>query len=249
MKTRLSFAILTGAALFFASCSDKENPVDSILPATDDIKSTEIAITLPGDTIAFSEVLTEDEVAGLFEMREEEKLAHDVYIYFYETYEYLVFNNISKSEDAHSSAVLYLLNGFGLADPAVEGVGEFNADLFKTLYADLTAQGSTSLADALKVGAFIEEYDIADLQLHLEETTNTAILRVYNNLLRGSQTHLKAYTAALNRLGETYTPTVLSQDEYDSIVNSTNDESDDDLLNEGTFVPGTGICDGTGPGF
>ncbi len=252
MKTKLAFLTLAGIALFFAACSEKESPIDSVLTTTDDIKSTEVTSTLPGDTTAFSEVLSEEEVAGLLEMREEEKLARDVYIYFYETYGYFVFNNISKSEDAHSRAVLYLINGFGLSDPALEGVGEFNADLFKTLYADLTAQGSTSLADALKTGAFIEEYDIADLERLLEETTNTAILRVYSNLLRGSQFHLKAYTAALNRLGETYTPTVISQEEYDSIVNATteNDErDDDDTIDDGTFVPGTGICDGTGFGF
>lgn len=247
MKTKLVIAALAGFTLVLAACSEKESPIDSVLTTSDDIKSTEVVTTL-GDSAAFSEILGEEEVAGLLEMREEEKLARDVYIYFYETYEYFVFNNISKSEDAHSRAVLYLIDGFGLADPAIEGVGEFSADLFKTLYADLSAQGSFSLADALKVGAFIEEYDIADLERLLQETTNEAILRVYGNLLRGSQFHLKAYTAALGRLGETYTPTIISQEEYDGIINAS-DDSDDDTIDDGTFVPGTGICDGTGPGF
>lgn len=246
MKTKLAFVTLAGFALFFAACSEKEDGIDSVLTTSDDIKSTELAAA-PGDSCDFTATLTEDEVAGLLEMREEEKLAHDVYIYFYETYEYFVFNNISESEDAHSRAVLYLINGFGLVDPAQAEVGEFTADLYKTLYSDLTAQGSTSLADALKVGAFIEEYDIADLQRLIAETTNETILRVYGNLLRGSTFHLKAYIAALSRLGETYVPTIISQEEYNGIISSSSTVDDDDSITDGTFVPGTGICDGTGP--
>lgn len=246
MKTKLAFVALAGLALFFAACSEKEDSIDNVLTTSDDIKSTELAAA-PGDSCDFTATLTEDEVAGLLEMREEEKLAHDVYVTFYETYEYFMFNNISKSETAHSSAVLYLINGFGLADPALEGIGEFTSETFQALYPVLIEQGSVSLADALKIGALIEETDIADLQTHLATTTNEAVLRVYGNLLRGSAIHLKAFTAALARLGETYIPTVLSQEEYDELISQ--DSSDDgDSSNSGsTFVPGTGVCDGTGP--
>jgi len=248
MKTKLAFVVLAGTALFFSACSEKESPVDSVLTPSEEIKSTEVASTLNCDTTSFSQVLSEEEVAGLLEMREEEKLAHDVYVTFYETYKYVVFNNISKSETAHTSAVLYLINGFGLADPALEGVGEFTNETFQALYPTLIDMGSASLIDALKVGALIEETDIADLENQLETTTNEAILRVYGNLLRGSTFHLKAFSAVLARLGETYTPTVLSQEEYDAIVNASADD-EGDSTNSGTFVPGTGICDGTGPGF
>lgn len=247
MKTKLAFVAMAGFTLFFAACSEKDSPVDSVLTTSDDIKSTELVAT-PGDSCDFTATLTEDEVAGLLEMREEEKLAHDVYFTFYETYEYVVFNNISKSETAHSSAVLYLINGFGLADPAVEGVGEFTNETFQALYPALIEMGSTSLADALKVGALIEETDIADLEQHLETTTNEAILRVYGNLLRGSTFHLKAFTAALARLGETYTPTVLSQEEYDAIISASTSD-DEDSSDDSTYTPGTGTCDGTGPNF
>lgn len=247
MKTKLAFVGLTGLALFFAACSEKEDSIDSVLTASDDIKSTEL-VAAPGDSCNFTTTLTEDEVAGLLEMREEEKLAHDVYVTFYGTYEYFMFNNISKSETAHSNAILYLINGFGLADPALEGVGEFTNETFQALYPVLVEQGSASLADALKVGALIEETDIADLQTHLETTTNESVLRVYGNLLRGSTIHLKAFTAALARLGESYTPTVLSQQEYDELISQDSSDDEGDDSNSGsTFVPGTGVCDGTGP--
>ncbi len=250
MKTTKLVTMLVGSglAILFAACSESETNVEETLVAESEVKSSEIAEYF-GDTCDFSTVISEDEVVGLMEMREEEKLAHDVYIYFYEKYNYFIFNNISKSEDAHSKAVQYLINGFGLVDPAVDEVGRFSADLFTTLYASLTEQGSTSLADALKVGAFIEEYDIADLGRLIEQTENESIRRVYGNLLRGSKVHLKAYTAALNRLGEVYEPTVISPEYYNEII-----AGDTDIENEAevddtddTFVPGTGVCDGTGP--
>jgi hypothetical protein len=49
-------------------------------------------------------------------------------------------------------------------------------------------------------------------------------------------------------MGEDYTPTVLSVEEYNAIVNGDTDGTgDDDEDSSGTFVPGTGVCDGTGP--
>jgi hypothetical protein len=50
-------------------------------------------------------------------------------------------------------------------------------------------------------------------------------------------------------MGESYTPTVISQEEYDEILGGNLDEEgdDDDGDSSGTFVPGTGVCDGTGP--
>lgn len=242
MKTRKLVTILAvaGTALFFASCSDSANDVDDVLTSAQGIKSTEL-LAAPGDSCDFTATLSEKEIEGILEMREEEKLAHDVYLTLYETHGHVVFSNIAKSEKAHTSAVLHLINGFGLIDPAYEEKGEFANELYATLYKDLTEKGNTGLAEALKTGAFIEEYDIADLQRLLEETENETITRVYGNLLRGSKNHIRAFTNALKRIGETYTPTVISQEEYESILNETTDD------NGSNFTPGTGICDGTGP--
>ena len=57
------------------------------------------------------------------------------------------------------------------------------------------AQGSQSVAEALKVGAAIEEIDILDLEERLAETGNAAIERVYSNLLAGSKNHLRAFVS------------------------------------------------------
>lgn len=245
MKTRNLALVIAGMTLLFASCSESVSNVDEIINSEAEIKSSEL-IAMPGDSCDFTAILSDEEIDGLLEMREEEKLARDVYRAFYETYEHIIFQNISKSEDAHSRAVLNLIDGFELIDPALTDEGEFTNPLFAQLYADLTSKGGASLVDALKVGAFIEEYDIADLERLIEDTENETIKRVYGNLLRGSKIHIKAFTNVLKVYGESYTPTILSQEEYETILNESSDDDADNSTN-GTFVPGTGTCDGTGP--
>jgi hypothetical protein len=168
--------------------------------------------------------LSTSEQEDLIFMREEEKLAHDVYVSLYSTWRYPVFQNIANSETTHMAAVKGLLDRYGIADPAAgKGVGEFtNPDLQK-LYDRLVAQGSKSLAEALKVGATIEEVDIRDLQTRIARTTSVDIRLVYSNLLRGSENHLRAFTSTLQRqTGETYTPQYLDETTYNSILGASN---------------------------
>ena len=130
-------------------------------------------------------------------MREEEKLARDVYNAFYDRYGLRVFSNIAASEQAHMNAVLTLLNRYGLADPAATTPGVFNNADLQALYDDLIAQGNQSLTEALRAGVLIEETDIADLQDGLALTTHADLRAVYANLLRASQNHLRAFSRQL----------------------------------------------------
>ena len=164
--------------------------------------------------------ISPEEAADLQFMREEEKLAHDVYVTLYEKWGLRVFANISRSEQQHTEAVAYLLDRYDISDPAAgNDLGTFTDAKLQALYDQLVAQGSESVADALKVGAAIEEIDILDLQERLAATDNAAIERVYNSLLAGSENHLRAFVSNLkSRTGETYAPQYLSQAAYNAIV-------------------------------
>ena len=170
-------------------------------------------------------VLSEDEEAGLIYMREEEKLAHDVYVTLYQKWGLPLFSNIANSEATHTSAIKVLLDRYGIADPAVgNGEGEFTDPTLQGLYDQLVAQGSKSLADALKVGAAIEEIDILDLQTRLAQTDNADIQLVYGNLMKGSRNHLRAFTSTLQRqTGETYTAQYLDGTSYNSIAGASSE--------------------------
>jgi len=173
------------------------------------------------DSIPMGE-LNEKEIEGLLYMREEEKLAHDVYRVFYEKYNRRIFKNIARSEQKHTNAVLILINRYELTDPvSTNDIGVFiNQDL-QNLYDALIAKGNNSLIDALAVGAEIEEVDILDLIKYIEDIEeNNDLLHVYNNLLRGSRNHLRAYTKNLEKLDIIYEPLHLEQSIYEDIINS-----------------------------
>lgn len=101
--------------------------------------------------------LTPEEISSLRYMREEEKLAHDVYVALYESWNLPVFANIAASETRHTEQVQALLSQFGIADAAAgRAPGSFENPELQTLYDSLVAQGTTSRQDAIEVGILIE---------------------------------------------------------------------------------------------
>lgn len=165
--------------------------------------------------------LSEAESQGIVFMREEEKLARDVYLTLYEKWNLAILNNIASAEQTHMEAVKTLMDRYGLDDPAADqDVGEFTNQDLQTLYDQLVEQGSKSLVDALNVGAAIEEIDILDLQKYLAQTDKADIEIVYESLMKGSRNHLRSFVSVLKKNGETYQPQYLSQDAYDAIVNT-----------------------------
>jgi len=165
--------------------------------------------------------LSTAEADSLAFMREEEQLAHDVYAVSATLWNPPVFANISASEATHSAAVKALLDRYQLPDP-LTGLpnGSFNTPAFQALYDALVTTSRTSLIEALKVGVQIEELDIRDITAQKAGIDNADILMVYDNLLRGSRNHLRAFMKVLTQAGGTYVPQYISQAEFDAIVNS-----------------------------
>jgi len=164
--------------------------------------------------------LTEDEAAGLLFMREEEKLAHDVYMALYEQWGQPIFKNIAASELIHTETVKTLLDKYEIPDPAeISALGQFSDQDLQVLYDQLVEMGSASLADALMVGTAVEEIDILDLEKYIAQTELADITQVYENLLAGSRNHLRSFVTTLERqTGETFQPQYLSPEAYQEIM-------------------------------
>lgn len=160
------------------------------------------------------------EKADLLYMREEEKLAHDVYLALYNKWKHRTFGNIARSEQQHTNAIKQLLDKYGIEDPAVNSVGLFTDPDLQSLYNELVAAGTVSLTAAFRVGATIEDLDIYDLKDCLSATDNSDIEIVYGNLTKGSENHLKTFVSQLARYGETYQAQYLSEEEIEDIVGS-----------------------------
>jgi hypothetical protein len=187
------FAALT--LIMFSSCSDNNENQNTVL-------------------------LTQAEIEDLKFLREEEKLARDVYLFSYNKYQISVFNSISSSEQKHMDSVLSLLNKYGISDPASPQVGVFvNQDL-QLLYNSLTAQATISSVEALKVGATIEDLDINDIDHFISNTTKTDLLSVYDNLTCGSKNHIRSFTTQLTLNQVVYVPQFISTEYYTTILSS-----------------------------
>ena len=209
--------------------------------------------TAPGAIVSHLpyENLSEEEETGLLKMREEEKLARDVYTYLYSLWQDQVFSRISKSEQRHMDAIKALLDKYGLADPIEgQGPGQFISPEMQDLYNTLANKGATSLEQALLVGATIEDLDIKDLETLMKTADNEDILTVYQNLAKGSRNHLRAFGAALAAMGFNYEAQFLSQEEVDAIINSPRERGR--LDKDGNQVSGprrtSGNANGNGPG-
>ena len=186
-----------------------------------DMIASDYVSTRPGIASLPAESLSTEEKDGLLLMREEEKLARDVYQTLYDKWGLRIFANIAQSEQTHTEAVRDLLVKYDLTDPVTDdAIGVFvNSDL-KTLYDSLVEKGLRSENDALIVGATIEDLDIKDLQNLTNKTDNADIKLVYENLTRGSRNHLRAFTRQLDARGLTYEPSYISTTEYENIISS-----------------------------
>jgi hypothetical protein len=166
-----------------------------------------VSMGISSISYAQTATLTDAEKNWLTYMREEEKLAHDVYEVFYTRWGLPIFSNIANSEQRHMDAIKTLLDRYGLADPAAgKPIGKFlNQDL-QELYDELVDRGESSVVEALKVGVDIEETDMDDLSQALAAAKRKDIKTVYSNLYQGSLNHLKAFVSTLAGLGVVYQP-------------------------------------------
>jgi len=164
--------------------------------------------------------VSSSEEKELLYMREEEKMAHDIYSLMYDKWGLRPFYNITGAEERHMSAVKSMIDKYALTDPVKDiKVGAFTNMEIKKLYTGLLEQGNKSAIDALKAGAEVEEVDIKDLMQAIKDTDNKDIKFVYNNLLNASGNHLRAFMRNIERRGETYIPKHLDKKTFDEILN------------------------------
>lgn len=164
---------------------------------------------------------TAQESDDLLQLREEEKLARDVYLTLHAKWGNDIFEKISASEQKHMDKVKGLLDGFGIADPVTDdSVGVFVNTELAALYGDLVASGMQSEVDALLVGATIEDLDIFDIRAMQDNTSKSAILDVYDKLECGSNNHLRSFTSQISALNASYVPQYLATSDIEAIVNT-----------------------------
>lgn len=190
--------------------------------------------------------LDANESSHLTFMREEEKLARDVYLTFADMYpDQGVFANIATtSEQTHTDTMRDKLAQYGLPDPnpatndLPASIGVFTGAewgwYFDEKFAALTTAGGQSELDALYAGAFIEELDMHDIAdcpqvmvdagysdpCGLNYTDESGLINAYSSLIDGSESHLRAYVGQIEAIigVGNYQAQYLTQEEVDAIL-------------------------------
>ncbi len=185
MKYLLKIFSLFIITALLSSCSD---PVTGTNSPQDNYEQAKANLLIPGE-------LSPEEAAGIIYMRQEEKLARDVYTVLYGVWDYKLFDNISGAEQNHMDAVKRLIVRYDLEDPIIsDEVGVFSNPVFQQMFDDFVLQGQQSLLDAMLTGQAIEQQDIADLENQLSFVDNQDLINVYTNLKAASAKHLLAFT-------------------------------------------------------
>ena len=174
------------------------------------------------DSVLISPLEQKDKEALLF-MLEEEKLARDTYTYIDNLWSINQFANIKKSEQNHINAISTLLTKSNVEHTVLPAGVFANQDL-QNLYNQFVIDGAISVSKALQIGATIEDLDIVDLEKYKKNTTNSAIINVYNNLLCGSRNHIRSFVKAIINNGDSYTPQYLTQTKYNSIITASQEQ-------------------------
>jgi len=151
-------------------------------------------------TVASEGKLTQTELENLNYLRDEEKLAYDVYQTLGDKWAIKAFQNISNSEERHQSKVVSLLNAYGYEDMSGKlELGKFANKDIENIFNTLTSEGNKSLLGALYVGATIEVLDIKDLDKMMTETKKPDVLEVLQILKSGSENHLSAFKRQIEK--------------------------------------------------
>ncbi|MEZ5964155.1 MAG: DUF2202 domain-containing protein [Planctomycetota bacterium] len=191
------------------------------------------------------------ERVDLLNMRQEEKLARDVYQVLSGVWGIPAFANITESEQNHMDLVKLLLDRYGIPDPLPsERIGVFADPRYTQMFESLVAVGAQSPFWAALVGMCIEDLDIFDLDAALQRSDNRDLDTVWQNLQLGSRNHMRAFDNLLRSWSFTYPGVFLPYARIVAIVTSPHergavDENGDPLVGDGPGGPSS--CSLGGP--
>lgn len=228
MKTNYvkTLVAICAISLSLVSCSKETTPNSSELLVSGtpadiiEVKSDgATTFALAGVTPAFDSTadLTTDEIEFIYAVREDEKIARDLYFSFFRNFGLKTFENIGKAEDNHIKATEKLFDYYEIDYPALSANGKFEDASRQKLFDSLLLKGTPEL-EAFKVMALLEESNIVEYGEVLKSIVNPNIKLVIENLAKASANHFKAAIRQITALGGTYAPALMTQEQYRALI-------------------------------
>lgn len=212
MKNSLILRVISVLTILFSftfliACSNEDSDNIMIEDPIDQTENTQTEISK--DALLF--------------MLEEEKLARDTYVYLDKMWSINQFANIQKSEQTHMDAVVNLLIQNNI-EYTIKPAGEFSNQALQDHYNQFVIDGAVSVANAMQIGATIEDLDIKDLQEFINLTTDKDLIAVFENLKCGSRNHLRSFVSGIENIGGTYSPKFITEQTYNLIINGSHEQ-------------------------
>lgn len=148
--------------------------------------------------------LSEQEKLDVAYQYTEERVAKDLYNYFYTLYKVETFKKISESEAKHMKSVKVILDRYSLPTPTTYGELQDEFDTLK-------AEWEKGLKEALEAGLKIEMLDIEDIKETIKSTDNDDLKIVFTNIGWASYNHMRGF---LKWLKEAWITTSIDYSKY-----------------------------------
>jgi len=177
-------------------------------------------------------------------MHDQEKLARDVNLRFAGKWAEPIFSSIAESEQRHMDELAAMISLYEL-QPLIETdeIGVFGDDRHSEAFSELIRRGEQSLLEAYRAAAYLEEWDIKELNGGIGSTAEHPLVDTYSRVLGGASNHLKTFVTKMSGLGFDYQAQLLSQLEVDLICGDADPQvgnfSFNAELNDAWYYPGT----------
>ncbi len=134
-------------------------------------------------------------LAALDRLIRVEKVADDAYALFYQATKEQRFKTVLDQENAHEGKLALVLAVNGITNPIAQlKPGQFPDPGLRTLYQQLTAQGSTSKKAALASAVKLEKNDVSDINAILAMKPPTFVANILKELRAASLQHAKIFS-------------------------------------------------------
>jgi len=165
--------------------------------------------------------LNASETADIVQLQEDQKAITDLNaVLAVQHPDVPVFQSIANASKVYQNADNVILTRYGIPNPEKNAAGVFASQKLQQMYNTGVNTGSMSVKDALLVSATAEDMHIADLEAAIGRTDNTDVQFIYQQELAFSRNNLRALSQWITAYGGVFTPTYISVDYYNSMMNT-----------------------------
>lgn len=211
--------LVLGCILAAAGCTGQKSTTigtPTVTIAVADGPATEKAFsTLP------QAPLNASETTDIVYLQESEKLSHDLNVKLFSVHNDVpIFMHIANVSEVLQTADNVILVRYNIQNPENPVPGVFTNAALQNMYTSGVNAGLSSVTDALKSSANVEELHIADLTAAMQRTDNPDVQYVYRQEMAASRNNLRALSQWINGYGQTYLPRYITPASYAAIINA-----------------------------